>query len=50
MVDDVHGSVFIFVVKDVVCISSWGVVGVDVSHMFYILNVDQFDLYRKGGR
>jgi hypothetical protein len=47
---DVHGSLFVFVMKDVECISRWGVVGVDVSDMFYILNVDQFDLYRRSGR
>jgi len=50
MVGDVHGPVFVFIVKDVVCINRSGVVGVDVSDIFYVLNVNQFDLYRKSGR
>jgi len=36
--------------KDVEGISRWGFVGIDVSDMFYVLNVDQFDLYQRGGR
>jgi len=37
-------------VKDVEFVSRWGFVGIDVSDMFCILIVNQFDLYWRGGR
>lgn len=46
--DDIHKSVFVFVVENVKCICRIGVTGYEVSDFLYIfvLDIYQFDLYK----